>query len=137
MALDVSGSSALVARGERSCCKRVVCGLAHVSVDGAHLASAAAPSTTASYPPLPDNAPTCSVAPSRWGVVSVLEVGGRKGGGGGSPPFQPACGREAVQLSPVPTKVVGGALPRGGRGGFGTMWAGIGKSSSRSEHVGP
>ena len=72
----------------------------------------------APYPPPPDNAPTCSVAPSRWGVVSVLEVGGAKGGGGGSPPFQPACGEEAVQLSPVPTKVVGGALPRGGRGGL-------------------
>ena len=72
----------------------------------------------APYPSPPDHAPTCSVAPSRWGVVSVLEVGGGKGGGGGAPPFQPACGGEAVQLSPVPTEVVGGALPRGGRGGL-------------------
>ena len=117
MALDVPGSSALVARGEKACCKRVVCGLAHVSVDGAHLASAAAPSPTRPLPAPPDHAPTYSVAPSRWGVVSVLEVGGGRGGGV-APPFQPACGGEAVQLSPVPTKVVGGALPRGGRCGL-------------------
>ena len=45
MALDVSGLPALVARGERARCKRVVGGLARVGADGAHRATAAAPAS--------------------------------------------------------------------------------------------
>ena len=66
--LDVSGLAALVARGGRARCKRVVGGLARVGADCAHRA-AAAPSPTRTPPGPPGSAPASSAASGRWGVV--------------------------------------------------------------------
>ena len=69
------------------------------------------------YPPPLDRAPTCSAAPSRWGVVSVFEVRGGKGGGRVPPRSSRRAGGRLYGFLPS-HKVVGGALPRGGRGGL-------------------
>ena len=88
----MSGLAALVARGERVPCKRVVGGLARAGADCAHRAAAAA-APTPTFTPLapPGPAPASSAASGRWGVVP-----GWKPGEGGeavcAPPSQPACG---------------------------------------------
>ena len=92
MALDVSGLAALVARGKRARCKRMIGGLACVSANGAHRATAAAAPTITRTPSAPQGpAPTSSAASGRWGVVPGLET---VGGGEAvcAPPPQPACG---------------------------------------------
>ena len=95
----------------------MICGLARVGADALHRAATTAPAPTR-IPQSPSSpASISSAGAGKWGVVSRLEAGG-----GGevvcAPPPQSACGGGAVCRSPAPTRVVGGAVPRGG----GAVW---------------
>ena len=80
MALDVSGLTALVARGERARCEKVIGWLARVGAECTHrVAAAVAPSPTRTPPPSPGSAPDSSAASIEW-VVCSARVGSRGGG---------------------------------------------------------
>ena len=116
MALDVSGLAALVARGKRARCKGMVGGLVRVGPDCAHRVATAAPASTRTPSNPPGPAPASSTALGRWSGVPRLETGGERGGMRFPAPV--GVRRGPVRRSPAPTRLVGGAVPRGGGGGL-------------------
>ena len=114
VALDVSGLTTLVARGERARCEWVISWLVPVGAECTHraAAAAAAPSPTCTPPSSPDSAPASSAGSSGRSVVPGLQAGGEGRSGVRSP--APACVRRgAERRSLTPSGLVNGAVSRG------------------------